>query len=107
MARLKYTEIKPFREALLRRQNFLCPLCGREIEQAEGTLDHCHKTGQVRAVLHRNCNGVLGRIEHRVGTIKMTDRIVFLENVIKFLQEEPLSVIHPTHGKKKKRKKKS
>ncbi len=102
MERIKYTEVAEYRAALLRAQNFVCSLCQRTIEPNEATLDHCHKTGHTRGVLHRNCNGILGRVEHWSGRVKMTDRIDFLENVIKYLnQDYSKRPTHPTFKKKK------
>ena len=40
------------------------PSCGNELDWKKEThIDHCHKTGKVRAVLCRRCNTMLGHIE--------------------------------------------
>lgn len=99
MDRIKYTELAEYRTALLRAQNFQCPLCNRTIETAEATLDHDHKLGNVRGVLHRNCNGVLGRVEHWSGRVKMCSRKDFLNNAIEYLQADHSK--KPLHPKSK------
>lgn len=58
--KLKQSELKEYREKLLKEQNGICPLCGGEIE-SDPVLDHCHKYGHVRQVLHRICNTALGK----------------------------------------------
>lgn len=96
--RIKFTELTEYRQALLKIQNFICPLCNRVIEPKQATLDHSHKDGHVRAVLHRNCNGVLGRIEHWSGKIKMCSRKEFLIAVIEYLDKDYSNQpYHPKH----------
>lgn len=59
MNRLKTTEIKEAKEVLLEEQEYICPLCDKDLSEEEPRnicLDHCHITGQIRAVLCRNCN---------------------------------------------------
>ena len=60
--KLKRHEVKQYRETLLREQDYICPLCGTEIFEGEDTLDHDHRTGHVRRVLHRACNTAEGKI---------------------------------------------
>lgn len=48
-------------EELLKSQNYLCAICGKP--RNEGTrnlaVDHCHKTGKVRGIVHMRCNRLL------------------------------------------------
>lgn len=44
---------------LIERQKGLCSVCG-EVLAGRTVVDHCHKTGRVRAILHNCCNTVLG-----------------------------------------------
>lgn len=37
-----------------------CSICGKEVEQL--VVDHCHKNGQVRSLLCRNCNLALAYV---------------------------------------------
>lgn len=64
MQKLKATEVAAYRKTALEDQGGHCMLCGDRIAEGEDVLDHCHKTGHVRAVLHRGCNAMLGHIEN-------------------------------------------
>ena len=50
-------------------QNKQCALCSKEVElfsrrkKDSGFIDHCHKTGKVRAILCLPCNTAIGYIE--------------------------------------------
>jgi hypothetical protein len=55
------------RERLFREQNGECPICGAVLEswfrRRYAVVDHDHKTGQLRGLLHNRCNlgiGLLG-----------------------------------------------
>lgn len=63
MQKLKASEVAQYRKTLLAEQGGRCLLCGEMIE-GDDVLDHCHKTGNVRGVLHRGCNAELGHIEN-------------------------------------------
>ena len=62
--RLKYSELKSEREIQHKCQHGVCPLCLAEIKLADSALDHDHTSGHVRAVLHPECNILLGKIEN-------------------------------------------
>ena len=97
--KLKPTEVRDYRQKLLKEQGGVCILCGYDIAPGQDTLDHCHEQGHVRAVLHRNCNGIEGRIKSWVARAgKHIDPVDFLEAIIKHwtktYQDMPL---HPNH----------
>ncbi len=97
--KLKPREVKGFRNKLLKQQGGICPLCGFKIQPGQETLDHCHESGRVRAVLHRNCNQVEGRIKswcRRAG--KHIDALQFLEAIAQHWagQYDHLP-LHPNH----------
>lgn len=102
---LTQAEIAPLREKLLTKQKGICPLCKRTVK--DPNLDHDHKTGGIRATLCRNCNRVEGKVSHWVNTMGI-DRVQALRWIAmywaKFDDKTP-KIIHPTHGKPKKRKK--
>ena len=61
MARkLKYKEIKPYRETALKKQKGIDPISGLLI--TDPVLDHDHKTGHVRQVLQREINAFEGKV---------------------------------------------
>jgi len=53
-------------------QNGKCKLCDREVimfngnKSNSGYIDHCHKTGEVRAILCHPCNTSIGYIEGKL-----------------------------------------
>jgi len=66
---------------LFHQQNGQCGICGGHQSKLNRVLsvDHNHKTGEVRGLLCRECNVVLGHIEKR---IKNLDRIKeYLNNI--------------------------
>lgn len=100
MQRLSTSQIKPQREALREAQLNACALCGEYVPVDEAVLDHDHKTGHCRDVLHRGCNAMLGHIEnnrprHKLlgGRLKRMLAAVF-EYIHKDYRDRPL---HPTH----------
>jgi hypothetical protein len=60
------------KRALLERQGFTCALCPEPVTIASGCLDHDHKTGLVRGVLCRNCNGIEGKVFNLANRAKRT-----------------------------------
>jgi hypothetical protein len=98
-------DIKVQREKQLKLQKGVCPLCKTTISPEDAALDHCHSTGFVRQVLHRWCNSVLGRVENWSKRVGKTDHITFLKNTTKYLEKTHTDIIHPTHGKKKSKRK--
>ena len=96
--KLKTTEIKQYREAQLLNQNHKCALCGETVG-LDAVLDHCHKTGLLRKVLHRGCNSMLGKIENNMPRSQMTrERLgVFASNLLAYISTQHTEVFHPTH----------
>jgi hypothetical protein len=47
-------------QAMLLRQGGVCGICKRPPGKRRLSVDHCHKTGQVRGLLHSNCNSGIG-----------------------------------------------
>ena len=60
-------------------QDGLCAICGRhQIETARSlSVDHNHKTGEIRQLLCTSCNTVLGHIQDDIQTAK--DIVAYLE----------------------------
>lgn len=97
MKRLKTTEVKKFREDMLADQHNICCLCEHTITDGEAVLDHNHRTGLVRGVLHRNCNLFLGKIENNIPRNKITEKMLstILLNIQRYIRDST-EVYHPT-----------
>jgi hypothetical protein len=102
--KLKYKDIAPYRAAQLIKQNYCCALCG-DVVTDDAVLDHCHKTGLLRKVLHRGCNSMLGKIENNMLRSKITmDRLeVFAQQLIEYITTQHTTAIHPTYKTKEER----
>lgn len=100
--KLKTTGVKKTRLALLESQGGLCSLCSFPCTDEQAVLDHDHKGGHVRAVLHRSCNSLLGKCENnapRYG-MKFEQLVAFLAGAAKYIvthQENVTGLIHPSH----------
>jgi hypothetical protein len=103
--KLKYTEIKTHREKLLLEQGQCCALCGEQIID-DAVLDHDHKTGLIRRVLHRGCNLLLGKIENnlRRNGLDLDKLKHFADNLVGYLLDNYEQIEHPTHKTNEERK---
>lgn len=103
--RAKPKDIKPLREQYLQEQNGLCAICGEQINPEEAVLDHCHRTGYIRAVLHRGCNAYIGHLENNQARNKITaNRLAqILANYQNYVQTHK-PILHPTHRTPEERK---
>ena len=96
--KLKSREIRPLREQLLQEQNNLCAICQEPLDPMEAVLDHCHTTGQIRAVLHRGCNMYIGALENnqkrnRISATKLANILANFQTYVVTLKP----MLHPTH----------
>lgn len=66
--KLKQKDLPSFREGLLEKNSYVCPVCKLDICDGEAVLDHDHKTGYVRNTIHRDCNILIGKVENYVRT---------------------------------------
>ena len=108
MRQLKQKDIATVRLELIEEQHGICPLCEEVIN--DPVLDHSHKKdeGWVRGTICRLCNLYLSRIENQRSRYHMQDDrklSIFLNNVVDYINIKT-DMIHPTHGKVKKRSKK-
>ena len=94
----KPKDIKPLREQYLTEQQGLCALCQEPVMPEEAVLDHCHKTGYLRSVLHRGCNAYIGHMENNQARNRITPKrlAMILTNFETYTQTHRL-VLHPTH----------
>jgi hypothetical protein len=96
--KLKTREIKEYRETQLQHQDQKCALCGEDIE-LDAVLDHDHKTGLIRQVLHRGCNSLLGKIENSMPRSRVDIRRLegIAHNLVPYLTTQHTDIRHPTH----------
>jgi len=93
----KTEQTRELRLRLLKEQGNICPLCEQVISVKQATLDHCHSSGHVRAVLHRNCNHIEGRIKSWVKR-SGEDPITFLLGVVRLWEgDHSANPIYPHH----------
>ena len=104
--KIKASEVKGLREKQLKKQRSTCPLCKTKIPTEDAAYDHCHKTGHLRMVLHRNCNTVEGKINNWMRWVPHVDRVEFLQNLIKYYKKDFSSnALHHTYGRVRRRRK--
>jgi hypothetical protein len=104
MMRLKTTEVKPYREEHLRDQDYCCALCG-ELIFDDAVLDHDHRSGYIRGVLHRGCNALLGKIENSMAMNRITPArlTAILTNYNTYVSQHH-AVLHPSYKTAEERK---
>lgn len=98
--RLKHAGVATFREELLAKQGGRCAVCGTRLASASAVLDHDHRTGAIRGVLHRGCNSLLGKLENNALRYGVTDIGTFTNGVAAYLRMHMVNVtgmLHPTH----------
>jgi len=100
MQRIKPKDIEPIRTGLLQQQGYRCAICGTDCQTP--VLDHCHKTGFIRATLHRSCNMYLGTIENNALRNGITaDQLPgWLRQCADYLDThstQQTDLLHPTH----------
>jgi len=98
--KIKKTEVKAYREAQIKRQRGICPLCKLELLPADATLDHCHESGRIRQALHRSCNSAEGRVLMWAGKrSRGDDPMLFIKNLAKYWAKDySNNPYHHTHG---------
>lgn len=97
--RMKTTQVKDTRLRLLAEQGHVCALCKLELVEADAVLDHDHKTGAVRAALHRGCNSLLGQVE-RGARYGVRDLFAFASGLHGYMDAHKVNLtglIHPSH----------
>jgi Recombination endonuclease VII len=52
-------------DAMVKAQGTLCKLCRLPLfdEPRKPVIDHCHRTGEVRGVIHNRCNVAIGMLK--------------------------------------------
>lgn len=117
---LKSSEVKDFRNNLLKIQNFKDAITGKPIDINHAVLDHQHKNkksdingvngnGLVRGVLDTQVNCCEGKIwnatKRYLGHTTPQERIIFLKQLINYYQrsiDNPTNFVHPSEVQKEK-----
>ena len=103
MRRLTATQVKLIRTKLAAEQGNRCALCGAQFgpkAPLDPVLDHDHKTGAVRGVLHRGCNSLLGKVENNGPRYGVRDILAFCGGLSNYLRKHMTNItgyLHPTH----------
>lgn len=104
MEKLTQKRQKEVKAELLKKQGYQCAICKYDLRRMESRnicLDHCHKTGIVRGVLCRGCNGSEGKISNLANRYKKELTILqWLKNLVEYLEEHRVpqtEYIHSTH----------
>jgi hypothetical protein len=95
MTELKASQIKAFREQMLKQQGGRSAISGQIIQEGEAVLDHDHHTGLVRGVITRAENSVLGKVENGRRYGKSFNPILFAKGLHAYLTA-PQGPMHPT-----------
>jgi hypothetical protein len=99
MEKLKYKEIPAVRNYLLEQQEHRCGLCDDIIDEGKAVLDHDHRSGIIRRVLHRGCNSMLGKIENNMARseIDLFRLMKIADKVADYISNTTTNWIHPTY----------
>lgn len=76
-AKLPQSKVKAFREAMLQEQGGVCALTHYPLHPSDAVLDHCHKTGLIRGVIHRGANSLLGKVENNAPRYGVTQPMMY------------------------------
>lgn len=96
--KLRRSDIAAYRGLQLQKQDSQCALCGDLIID-DAVLDHDHKSGLIRQVLHRGCNSMLGKIENNMSRsrIDIARLKVFASRLIEYIEKQHSEILHPTY----------
>lgn len=86
LEKMKQADIPKIRSMLMAKQNGVCPICGGDLTKCSASnvvIDHDHKTGFVRAALHRGCNKVEGSV---LSTVSRWGKATCMDEVIGTLE---------------------
>jgi acetyltransferase-like isoleucine patch superfamily enzyme len=84
--RVTYGITEEFVELMVEKQQGLCGVCNLPLRD-DKAVDHCHKTGVVRGILHKQCNAGLG---------SLGDSYVTLQRAAAYLyRHQPGNRVHP------------
>lgn len=100
MKKLKISEVAKVRADMLAGQGGRCGICKLRVLDKDAVLDHDHGTGVVRAVLHRGCNSMLGKVENNHRRYGVPNLSAWAHGLVTFMQKHitpQTEYLHPTH----------
>lgn len=105
LIRIARTSMRGMTIKLLKDQGGVCAICGDVIDLSiprEAVMDHDHKTGEVRGILHRSCNGAEGKVANAAGRwgaggMDYALIVPWLERMIAYLKQPGTGYMYPTH----------
>jgi len=101
LRKLKQSELAEFRTQLWEAQGKRCALSGEPLLLSDAVVDHNHTTGEVRGVLSRGANSMLGKIENhmRIAKLNTPAKLAkFLAGVVPYIYNHAKhDVMYPTH----------
>lgn len=101
LAQIKVADTQRYRNHYAAKQEHRCPLCEGRLEKP--CLDHCHKTGMLRATLCGTCNRNEGKVKlairymSKLGHLTRTNPIRWLKNLVRYWEyheANPSNIIH-------------
>lgn len=99
MKRLTQQGLASAREKQFCEQRGICPICQKNIGVGQEVFDHDHETGKMRAVLHRGCNALEGRIHNncRRHGVSFDDLPNWLRGCADYLERPESDIYHPSY----------
>jgi hypothetical protein len=103
LIRLKPEQLPIVKMKMLMAQDGRCAIasCRIKLSVKDACMDHDHKTGSLRSVLCRNCNGIEGRIKNLATRAKRdTTPEMFLRSLLDYWDThsaKPSVVLYPLH----------
>lgn len=100
MNRITATQVAVLRIHLAAEQGNRCALCRGPFKttgSAVPVLDHDHKTGAVRGVLHRGCNALLGKVENNAPRYGVYDIAAFTNGIADYLRKHLTNITGYLH----------
>jgi len=105
VTQIKLSQVAEVRELLLQQQTGLCALCHETVEPGKAVLDHDHKSGLIRGVLHRGCNALEGTIANSLPRNLITPaRLTAIFQNWDQYHANPAELLHPGHRTAEQRK---
>ena len=109
--RLRARDVSNVTKQLRVKQKQVCALCLCDLTEQEDkncVLDHDHKTGRIRSVLCRNCNGIEGKVYNLANRAKRRLTVQqWLTRLLKYYEyhaTDRTGLLHPTHKTEEEKK---